>query len=84
MSQKIFKSLIIKAMNTLAFLCASACLRSVCLLFSEVKFALLTVRFFSFLPFFFPGQNLVSEQEIKNEEDHEKRRASTGAQPQLQ
>lgn len=34
--------------------------------------------------YFFSGQNLVPEQKIKNEEDHEKRRASTGAQPQLQ
>lgn len=32
----------------------------------------------------FQGENLVPEQKIKNEEDHEKRRASTGAQPQLQ
>ena len=38
----------------------------------------------SLLFFSFPGQNLVPEQEIKIEEDHEKRRASTGAQPQLQ
>lgn len=31
-----------------------------------------------------PGQNLVPEQEIQNQEDHEKRRASTRTQSQLQ
>lgn len=30
------------------------------------------------------GQNLVPEQKVEIEEDHEKRRASPGAQPQLQ
>ena len=32
----------------------------------------------------FPGENLVPEQAVEAEEDHEERRAASGAQPQLQ
>lgn len=51
--------------------------------FPSFVFLIIHINVF-LLCLFVLGQDLVSEQEIQNEEAHKKRRASTGAQPELQ